>query len=76
MALPYEAFQNPYWVRYIEGPTLSRRSGAQFDEMRYSYGARSRACRNEPQPGYNAQSPSIVRDRINLNTDAPYIRTR
>jgi len=76
MALPESAFTKPYWIRYIEGPTLSRRIGAQFDRMTYTYGARSRSWRNQPQPGYNAQKPTTVPDHINLTTDVPYIRAR
>jgi hypothetical protein len=75
MALPESAFQKPYWIRYIEGPTLSRDVGAEFDEMRHAY-ATTREWRSEPQPGYNAQSPSIRKDTIILTVDVPYIRAR
>lgn len=74
MAIPDSAFSKPYFIRYDEGPTLLRSSGSEFDDMRYQYGGR--AWRNEPQPGYNAQNPSITPDKINLFTDVPYIRAR
>lgn len=75
MALPESAFQRPYWIRYIEGPTLSRDAGAEFDEMSHAY-ANKREWRMEPQPGYNAQSPSTKADNIILTVDVPYIRAR
>lgn len=76
MALPESAFQKPYWIRYIEGPTLTRGIGSEFDYMDYTYGERSRSWRNQPQPGYNAQKPTTVPDRVNLSTEVPYIRAR
>ncbi len=77
MAIPESAFQNPRFIRYKEGATLSRDNRARFDNMRIMYASQpNRRWRIEPQPGYNAQSPSIRPDRIGLNTDAPYIRTR
>jgi len=53
---------------------MLRTVGSEFDDMRYQYGGR--AWRNEPQPGYNAQKPSITPDKINLFTEVPYIRAR
>jgi len=75
MALPESAFQKPYWIRYVEGPTLSRKAGAEYDEMEHAY-VTAREWRSEPQPGYNAQSPSIRKDTIILTVDVPYIRAR
>jgi hypothetical protein len=76
MAISDRDMMYPRFIRYVEGATLLRDDNARFDQMRYSYGARSRVWRNQPQPGYNAQKPSIRPDRVNLNTDVPYIRTR
>lgn len=79
MAIPESAFQNPRFIRYIEGPTLSRdRSGrARFAPMESRYASQpNRSWRIQPQPGYNAQSPSIKPDRVSLITETPYIRVR
>jgi hypothetical protein len=76
MALPESAFQKPYWIRYIEGPTLSRKLRAEFDYMNYAYNPRGRSWRIQPQPGYNAQNPTIIPDRVNLSNDVPFIRAR
>lgn len=75
MALREADFQNPYWIRYIEGPTLIREYGAEFDQMLYAYG-NSREWRIEPQPGYSTSNPSTRIDRVNMLIDNPYIRTR
>jgi hypothetical protein len=75
MVLSESAFQKPYWIRYIEGPTLSRELGSEYDEMTDAY-ADPRSWRAEPQPGYNAQKPVTTTDRIVLTVDAPYIRAR
>jgi len=74
MALPESAFTNLYWIKYKEGATLSRSNRRRFDYMNLTYGGR--AWRNKPQPGYNAQSPAVRPDRINLSTDTPYMRAR
>lgn len=74
MALPESAFQKPYFIEYVEGATLLRNDSARFDDMNYQYGGR--AWRNEPQPGYNAQNPSLTPDMFNLSTEVPYIRAR
>jgi hypothetical protein len=77
MALPESAFQTPYWIRYKAGATLSRDDRLRFDNMDLQYdGQPNRSWRNKPQPGYNAQSPSITVDRVILSTDVPYIRAR
>jgi len=77
MALPESAFQNPYWIRIKYGATLARDNGRRFDNMDLQYGSQpNRHWRIQPQPGYNAQSPSITTDKVNLSTDTPYIRAR
>lgn len=77
MALPESAFTNPYWIRIRYRPTLSRDSRARFHNMDLQYDNQpSRHWRNKPEPGYNAQSPSITTDKVNLSTDTPYIRAR
>jgi len=77
MALPESAFQTPYWIRYKEGATLSRDDRLRFANMDLQYDSQpNRSWRNKPQPGYNAQSPSITVDRVILSTDVPYIRAR
>jgi hypothetical protein len=77
MALPASAFTNPYWIRLQYGATLSRYDRARFDDMNLQYNNQpNRHWRNTPSPGYNAQSPSITVDRVNLSTDTPYIRAR
>ncbi len=77
MAIPETAFQNPRFIRYKEGATLVRDSGRRFDNMDLQYGSQpNRHWRIQPQPGYNAQSPSIVPDRVNLSTDTPYLRAK
>lgn len=77
MALPDSAFTNPYFVRYREGATLSRDNKLRFAYMGLQYnGQPNRHWRIQPQPGYNAQDPSIRADKVNLSTDTPYIRAR
>lgn len=77
MALPESAFTNPYWVRIKYGATLSRNDRLRFANMNLQYNNQpDRHWRIEPQPGYNAQSPSITVDKVNVSTDAPYIRAR
>ena len=77
MALPESAFQTPYWIRIKYEATLSRDDNLRFANMDVQYGSQpNRHWRNKPQPGHNAQSPSITVDRVNLSTDVPYIRTR
>jgi hypothetical protein len=76
MALPESAFSRPYFIRYREGATLVRDDKRRFDYMDIAYGSYSREWRIQPQPGYNAQSPSVRRDKINLRVDTPYIRAR
>lgn len=77
MALPESAFTNPYWVRIDYGATLARENRRRFDNMNLQYGSQpNRHWRIQPQPGYNAQSPSITTDKVNLSTDTPYIRAR
>jgi len=77
MALPESAFQKPYWIRINYEATLARDDRRRFDNMNLQYNNQpNRRWRTEPQPGYNAQSPSINRDRINLSTNTPYIRAR
>jgi hypothetical protein len=77
MALPESAFQTPYWIRYKEGATLSRDDRLRSANMSLQYNNQpNRHWRIEPQPGFNAQSPSITVDRVNLSTDTPYIRAR
>ena len=76
MALPESAFRNPYWIRLRYEATLSRDDRQRFTNMEFAYENRNRAWRGRPQPGYNAQSPSITRDRVNLAVDRPYIRAR
>ena len=77
MALPESAFQKPYWIRIDHGATLSRDNRLRFANMNVQYGSQpNRHWRIQPQPGYNAQSPSITTDKVNLSTDTPYIRAR
>ncbi len=76
MALPHSAFTNQYWTRYREGGTLVREDRRRFDRMNLTYAGYAREWRIEPQPGYNAQSPSTKADRVNLRVDTPYIRAR
>ena len=77
MALPESAFQKPYWIRIDYGATLGRNDRLRFANMNLQYGSQpNRRWRNKPQPGYNAQSPSITTDKVNLSTDTPYIRAR
>lgn len=77
MALPESAFTSPYWIRMDYEATLSRDAGCRFDNMNLQYDSQpNRHWRNRPQPGYNAQSPSITTDKVNLSTDTPYIRAR
>jgi hypothetical protein len=76
MVLSDSAFRNPYWIRYKEGATLVRDDKRRFDYMDIAYARYSREWRMEPQPGHNAQNPSIHIDRVNLSTDTPTIRAR
>lgn len=76
MTLSRSDFSRPYWIRYREGATLLRDDKRRFDYMDVAYARYPREWRIEPQPGYNAQSPSTKKDRVNLSTDAPRIRAR
>lgn len=77
MALPESAFQQPYWVRIDYGATLAKDNRLRFANMDLQYNNQpDRHWRIQPQPGYNAQSPSITIDKVNLSTDTPYIRAR
>ena len=77
MALPVSAFTNPYFIKYNGGATLARNNRFRFADMDLQYNRQpNRHWRIQPQPGYNAQYPSIRSDRINLSTDTPYIRAR
>ncbi len=76
MALPESAFTNPYWIRYREGATLSRDDNRRFDRMEMAYDNSLREWRDRPRPGYNAQDPITKEEKVNLRTDAPYIRAR
>jgi hypothetical protein len=76
MVLSESAFTRPYWIRYREGATLVRDDGRRFDYMDIAYADYPREWRIQPQAGYNAQSPSIRTDRVNLSTDTPQIRAR
>jgi len=76
MALGMEDFRKPYFIKYESEATLSRDDKARFDTMNYAYENMPRNWRIEPQPGYNAQNPSIRKDRINLDTETPYVRAR
>jgi hypothetical protein len=76
MTIPESAFRRPYWIKYREGATLVRSDKRRFDRMDITYASYPREWRIEPQPGYNAQSPSTKADKVNLSTDAPRIRAR
>jgi hypothetical protein len=77
MALPESAFREPYWIRIKYYPTLSRDIRGPFDNMNLQYNNQpNRHWRMQPQPGYNAQNPSIKKDKVNLSTYTPYIRAR
>ncbi len=77
MAIPDSAFQNPRFIRYKEGATLSRDNRERFANMRIMYASQpNRHWRIQPQPGYNAQSPSIRPDKVNLETLVPYLRAK
>ena len=75
MAIPERDFMYPRFIRYREGATLSRDDGARFNCMDLQYGS-GRAWRNQPIPGYNAQNPRVLPDKVNLSTDVPFIRAR
>jgi len=76
MTLPESAFSNPYWIRYKEGATLVRSDKRRFDYMEIAYARNTREYRMPTQPGYNAQSPSTKKDKVNLRVDTPHIRAR
>jgi len=77
MAIPHSDFTNPRFIRYDYEATLVRDDRRRFDNMRLQYaGQPNRSWRIEPQPGYNAQDPSIRPDRVNLNVEVPVIRAR
>ena len=76
MVLPESAFREPYFIRYREGATLVRSDKRRFDYMNVAYASYPREYRTMPRPGYNAQSPRIKPDRVNLSTDAPTIRAK
>ena len=66
MAIPLKDFQNPRFIRYDEGPTLSRDVNAPFDAMPYG-GSNRRAWRQAPQPGYNSAYPSTQPLKVDFN---------
>jgi hypothetical protein len=60
-----EDYQTPKFTRYDEGHTLGR-----DDSLRYMSFSNTRSYRNgQPQPGYNAQNPSLVANRVRFDTD-------
>jgi len=68
MPIPLSDFQNPRFIRYEEGPTLSRDTNALFDAMPYG-GSNMRAWRQSPQPGYNSNYPSTQIVRLNYDRE-------
>lgn len=70
MAIPLSDFANPRFIRYEEGATLSR-----DDDARYMTFDNTRAYRDgQPQPGYNADNPSLTPERVDLSTDEVNLR--
>jgi len=77
MALPEDAFTNPYWIKLSYGATLERDNKCRFDYMELQYNNQpNRHWRMRPRPGYNAQSPTTTIEIVNLAVDRPYIRAR
>lgn len=66
MPIPLKDFQNPEFIPYKEGPTLSRNDRAVFDAMPYG-GSNRRAWRQSPQPGYNSAFPSTQPLKVDFN---------
>jgi len=65
-----EDYANPKFTRYDEGWTLTRN-----DTDRYMTFDSTRSYRNgQPQPGYNAQNPSIAPQVVRFDTDSVKLR--
>lgn len=63
-------YQIPKFIRYDEGWTLTRNTSdryMKFDDLR-------RYRNGQPQPGYNAQNPSIQPERVDFATDNVKLR--
>lgn len=68
--IPISDYQNPRFIRYNEGWTLTRNTND-----RYMSFDNSRSYRNgQPRPGYNAQNPSIQEERVDFRTDNVKLR--
>lgn len=63
-------YQTPRFIRYSEGWTLTRNTADRY--MRFDDARRYR--NGQPQPGYNAQNPSIQIERVDFNTDVVKLR--
>lgn len=66
MAIPLKDFQNPRFIRYKEGPTLSRDERARYESMPYG-GDNVRAWRQSPLTGYNSSYPSTQALKVDFN---------
>ena len=63
-------YQNPRFIPYKEGWTLTRTTSD-----RYMTFNNQRSYRNgQPQPGYNAQNPSTQPERVDFRTDNVKLR--
>jgi hypothetical protein len=63
-------YQNPRFIIYREGWTLTRNT-----PDRYMTFNNRRSYRNgQPQPGYNAQNPSVQPERVDLRQDSVKLR--
>ena len=64
--IPLTDYENPRFIRYKEGATLSRDDNARFDYVDYD---NPRRWRIKPQPGYRSEAPSLKPIKINLRSD-------
>ena len=63
-------YQTPHFIPYTEGGTLTRNTSD-----RYMSFSNQRGYRNgQPQPGYNAQNPSIQPERVDFNQESVKLR--
>lgn len=63
-------YQNPRFIPYVEGWTLTRDTGDRY----LTFGDLRRYRNGQPQPGYNAQNPSIQPERVNFRTEDVKLR--
>ena len=69
--MPTESdYRNPRFIPYKEGWTLTRNTPDRYMSFDSQRSYRS----GQPQPGYNAQNPSVQSERVDFNQDVVKLR--